>query len=110
MSEPTTDKFYKLIQRNKGGSRSQASSLIVDGHEISSPDQQRKSLVQYFEDLSVPKNEKYDSAFLELCNTRHELITEYCEENAAILDPITNSEVKQAISQLNTKKPPTSLV
>ena len=106
MSEPTTDKFYKLIRRNKGGSRSQASSLIVDGHEISSPDQQRKSFAQYFEDLSVPKNEKYDSAFLDLCNTRHELITEYCEENAAILDPITNSEVKQAISQLNTKKAP----
>ena len=41
---------------------------------------------------------------MELCNTRHELITEYCEENAAILDPLTNSEVKQAISQLNTKK------
>ena len=65
MSEPTLDKFYKLIRRNKGGSRSQSSSLIVDGHEISSPDQQRKSFAQYFEDLSVPKNEKYDSAFSE---------------------------------------------
>ena len=47
MSEPTTDKFYKLIRRNKGGSRSQASSLIVDGREISSQDQQRKSFAQY---------------------------------------------------------------
>ena len=30
MSEPTTENFYKLIRRNKGDSRSQASILIVD--------------------------------------------------------------------------------
>ena len=103
-SELTTEKFYKLIRRNKGDSRSQASSLIVDGQEISSPEQQRKSFAQYYEDLSVPKNENYDSAFLELCTVRHELITQYCVENPMTLHPITKSEVKEAISRLNTKK------
>ena len=39
MSEPTTEKFYKLICRNKGDSISQVSSLIVDGQEIWSPEQ-----------------------------------------------------------------------
>ena len=106
MSEPTTEKFYKLIRRNKGDSRSQVSSLIVDGQEISSPEQQRKSFAQYYEELSVPKNENYDSAFLELCTVRHELISQYCDENPMTLDPITKSEVKEAISRLNTKKAP----
>ena len=91
MSEPTTEKFYKLIRRNKGNSRSQVSSLIVDGQEISSPEQQRKSFAQYYEELSVPKNENYVSAFLELCTVRHELITQYCDENPMTLDPITKS-------------------
>ena len=106
MSEPTTEKFYKLIRRNKGDSRSQASSLIVDGQEIPSPEQQRKSFAQYYEELSVPKNENYDSAFLDLCTVRHELNTQYCDENTMTLDPITKSEVKEAISRLYTKKAP----
>ena len=102
MFEPTTENFYKLIRRNKGDSRSQASSLIVDGQEISPPEQQRKSFAQYYEELSVLKNENF--AFLELCTVRHELITQYCDENPMTLDPITKSEVKEAISRLNTKK------
>ena len=71
MPEPTTEKFYKLICTNKGDSRSQASSLIEDGQELSSPEQQRKSFAQYYEELSVPKNINHDSAFLELCTVRH---------------------------------------
>ena len=70
----------------------------MDGQEISSPEQQRKRFAQYYEDLSVPKNENYDSAFLEL-------IPQYCDEYPMTLDPITKSEVKEAISRLNTKKP-----
>ena len=76
----------------------------MDGQEISSPEQQGKSFAQYYEELSVPKNENYDSALLKLCTVRHELITQYCDENPMTLDPITKSEVKEAISRLNRTK------
>ena len=66
----------------------------------------RNSFAQYYEELSVPKTENYDSAFLELCTVRHELITQYSDENPRTFDPITKSEVKEAISRLNTKKAP----
>ena len=74
----------------------------MDGQEISSPEPQRKSFAEYYEELSVPKNENYDSAFLEPCTVRHKLITQYCDENPMTVDPITKSEVKEAISRLNT--------
>ena len=77
---------------------------MVNDEEISSPQQQRKVFAKYFEDLSVPKDERYDSAFLEMCNTRHELITQICQESSITLDPITVSETKKAILQLNSKK------
>ncbi|MEW8090529.1 MAG: reverse transcriptase domain-containing protein [Candidatus Thiodiazotropha endolucinida] len=106
MSEPSTEMFYKLIRRNKGGSGSRTSTLIVNGKEITLPDQQRKAFADYYEDLSVPKDKHYDSAFLELCSVRHELITQICEESSLPFESVTTSEVKKAISQLNSKKAP----
>ena len=76
MSEPSTEMFYKLLQRNKGGSG------VVNGKEISAPEQQRKVFANYYEDLSVPKDKQYDSAFLGLCSVRHELITQICEDSS----------------------------
>ena len=106
MDNPTTDKFYQLNRRNRGGKGSSTSSLMVNDEEISSPQQQRKVFAKYFEDLSVPTDERYDSASLEMCNTRHELITQICQESSITLDPITVSETKKAILQLNSKKAP----
>ena len=50
---------------------------------------------EYYEDLSVPKDNGYDSAYLELCNVRHELIKQVCEESSEVLDPATPEEVKE---------------
>ena len=68
MSHPTSDKFHRLIRRNKGSTGPSTSSIISNGKEIHSPDMQRQVFAQYYEDLSIPKDEDYDSAFLKLCN------------------------------------------
>ena len=56
--------------------------------------------------MSVPKDNGYDSAYLELCNIRHELINQICEESSEILYPVTPEEVEEGISKLNGKKSP----
>ena len=56
MSNPTTEKFYQLIRRNRGSIGSQTTSLIVNGNEIYSPDDQRNVFAKYYEELSVPKD------------------------------------------------------
>ena len=80
MSNPTSDKFHRLIRRNKGSTGPSMSSIISNGKEIASPDTQRKVFAQYYEDLSIPKEEDYDSAFLELCNVRYKLINSYVKK------------------------------
>ena len=106
MQNPNTDKFHQLICKNRGSCGQKTSSLIVNGTEIFSPDKQRKVFANYYEDLSVPKDNGYDSAYLELCNTRHKMIKQICEESSEILDPVTPKEVEEGISKLNSKKSP----
>ena len=106
MQNPNTEKFYQLIRKNRGSSGQKTSSLVVDGNEIFSPEKQRKVFANYYEDLSVPKDNGYDSAYLELCNLRHELINQICEESSEILDPVTPEEIEEGISKLNSKKSP----
>ena len=51
-----------------------------------STDDQRNVFAKYYEELSVPKDHGYDSAFLELCNVRHELINKLYENNYEIIE------------------------
>ena len=104
MCNPTTEKFYQLIRRNRWNGGQQISSLLVEGKELYPPDSQRKAFAKYYEELSTSKDKGYDSAFLELCNVRHELINQLYKESSEILQPDTPEEVGKAISQLNTKK------
>ena len=106
MCNPTTEKFYQLIRRNRGSSGQQTSSLLVEGKELYTSDSQRKAFAKYYEELSIPKDKGYDSAFLELCNVRHELINQICKESSEIPEPVTPEEVGKTISQLNMKKAP----
>ena len=55
MQNPSTEKFYQLIRKNRDSNRQKTSSIIVDGKEIFSPEKQRKAFADYYEDLSVPK-------------------------------------------------------
>ena len=106
MNNPSTDKFYQLIRKNSGNKGQNVECLIVNGKEMSSADEQRLAFARYYEDLSIPKDDGYDSAYLDLCTVRHKLISELCEENRDSIDPFTVKDITDAISKLNNKKAP----
>lgn len=103
MSNPSSEKFYQLIRRNKGHG-GLTCSIMSNGTEIRSPEDQREVFAQYFEDLATPKDKNYNSAFLEMCSVKHELIERWANECSTYPDLITADEVYKAISQLNPKK------
>lgn len=106
MANPSTELFYRLINRNKGSRNTRTTSIQVNGEDFYSANGQLRCFSNYFEDLSVPKDEGYDSDFLELTNIRERLITEICDNEQSVQNPIVESEVKSAIDQLNTGKAP----
>ena len=104
MSNPSTDKFYQLIRKNNGNRRQNAECILAGGEEVTSPEKQRLAFAKYYEDLSVPKDQGYDSAYLELCSARHSIITQICEESTDEIEPFTEKDVRDAIFKLNNKK------
>ena len=101
---PSTDKFYQLIRRNKGDRHQYTGCLRVDDKDIYSPDSQRKMLANYYEDLATPKDKGYDSAYLELCSVRHKIIDKLCKESSQQPEPFSTKEVQSAVRTLNNKK------
>ena len=101
MSNPSTDKFYQLIRKNNGNRGHNVGCLIVNGKEINSAEDQCLAFADYYEDLSIPKDDGYDSAYLELCTVRHNMISNLCQESSETADPFTVKEVKESISKLN---------
>ncbi|MEW8544540.1 MAG: hypothetical protein AB2693_13510, partial [Candidatus Thiodiazotropha sp.] len=106
MKNPSTDKFYQLIRRNKGDKVQYTGCIRVGDKDLYSPDLQRNAFAQYYEDLALPADRGYDSAYLELCSTRHEIIKQVCDESSEYLEPFTLKEVRDAVQKLNTKKAP----
>ena len=106
MSNPSSDKFYQLIRKNNSNRTQNVECLIVNGKEMNSADDQRHAFADYYEDLAAPKDDGYDTAYLELCTVRHKMISKLCEENADTVRPFTIKEVELAISKLNNKKAP----
>ena len=104
MKNPSTDKFYQLIRRNKGDKHQYSGCFRVDDKEIYSPNLQRNALAKYYEDLATPKDKGYDSAYLELCSVRHRIIEQICKESPDQLEQISTKEVRKAINSLNNKK------
>ena len=72
--------------------------------EIYSQDLQRNDFATYYEDLATPKDKVYDAAYLELCSVRHKIIEQICKENLEQPEPISMTEVQNAISSLNNKE------
>ncbi|MES9880822.1 MAG: reverse transcriptase domain-containing protein [Sedimenticola sp.] len=52
----------------------------------------------------MPKDDGYDSAFMDLTNIRANLIEQICDGNNSEMDPISESEVDKAIKKLNPNK------
>ena len=62
----------------------------------------KKCFLQYFEDLSIPKEKRYDNGYLELCNIRQKLITQIYSEGSSPIEPFKEEDVSKAVKQLNT--------
>ncbi|CAC5424233.1 unnamed protein product [Mytilus coruscus] len=64
---------------------------------------QTNSFSRYVEDLAVPKDNGYNSEFLDLCNIRHNIFHELCEQNSN--GPHFSSQnICDAIQQLHSVK------
>ncbi|CAG2185445.1 CARNMT1 [Mytilus edulis] len=81
MDNPNTQLFYRLINRGRSNSRTTTNCLKIDGEYIFCHEDQRKRFAQYYEDLSVPKEEIYDNSYLNLCKIRQNYVQEALEES-----------------------------
>ncbi|CAG2249131.1 unnamed protein product [Mytilus edulis] len=80
MDNPNTQLFYRLINRGRSNSRTTTNCLKIDGEYIFCHEDQRKRFAQYYEDLSVPKEEIYDNSYLNLCKIRQNYVQEALED------------------------------
>ncbi|VDI23993.1 Hypothetical predicted protein [Mytilus galloprovincialis] len=54
----------------------------------------------------MPKNSEYDNSYLDLCQTRQNLIEKFYKENPVTSDPYTETEIQKSIETLNVGKSP----
>ncbi|CAC5371772.1 unnamed protein product [Mytilus coruscus] len=103
MDNPHTQLFYRLINRGRSNSRATTNCLKIEGEYIFCHEEQRKRFAQYYEDLSVPKEELYDNTCLNLCKIRQNYVQETLEEYEDNPELFKDMDIKKAIDCLNTK-------
>ena len=69
MEQPNSQHFYRLIKQNRGSTINGTNCIKQDGEYLFLPKDQRKCFADYYEDLSKPKTDSFDT-YLELCNIR----------------------------------------
>ena len=106
MEKPTTKLFYRLINRNRNSRTSTTTCIEIDGEKEYCHSNQRKVFANYYEDLSMPKKSEYDNSYLDLCQTRQNLIEKFYKENPVTSDPYTETEIQKSIETLNVGKSP----
>lgn len=104
MANPSTKMFYRLINRNRQSGTKPTACIRMNGEDFYTPIEQRACFTDYFEDLSVPKDDGFDSAYMDLINVRETLITELYDNSITELEPISELEVQTAMKKLNTGK------
>ena len=104
MENPSTQLFYRLINRNRLSNSRSTNCIKIDGKYIFCPDEQRRSFAKYYEDLSQPKDEMYDTSYLNLCNVRQDSIIRHFENGNLHVEPFVEEEIIKSIDQLNTNK------
>ena len=96
MDNPSMQKFYHLINRNRNKGVSTNTSLINhNGKEV-------KCFAQYMEDLFIPKDNEYDNNYQQLNNIRFESIASICSNTKTNFQPFTSEEMHSAIGHLNS--------
>ncbi|VDI58748.1 Hypothetical predicted protein [Mytilus galloprovincialis] len=63
-------------------------------------DDQRRRFASYYEDLSVPKEDKYDDCYLNLCKIRQQLYEKAMDKEIKDPEKFTEAEVMEAIGKL----------
>ncbi|CAC5362390.1 unnamed protein product [Mytilus coruscus] len=105
MQNPLMKKFYQLINRNRGQSKTSTTSILKGPNcDISDPKNEAKCFSQYMEDLFVPKDNNYDNTFLELSTVRTNAIDLIYDNMNIDLEPLSETEIIEAIGKLNTGK------
>ena len=104
MKNPTTDLFYRFINRIRKKTTGTTTCMEIDGKSDYSEDNQRHAFARYFEDLSIPKNDTFDNTYYDLCNIRQNLVEQFYSVNELTLQPYTNTDVSKSIDKLNTGK------
>ena len=104
MEKPDSQMFFRLIKRNTNFSAGQTNCIRVKNRFIFSPAEQRKAFANYYEDLSLPKDEQFDNSYLELCRVRQALVEEHFRNCKRPISLFTNMEIKKAIGKLNRNK------
>ncbi|CAC5420983.1 unnamed protein product [Mytilus coruscus] len=105
MQNPSMKKFYQLINRNRGQSKTSTTSILKGPNcDISDPKNEAKRFSQYMEDLFVPKDNNYDNTFLELSTVRTNAIDLIYDNMNIDLEPLSETEIIEAIGKLNTGK------
>ncbi|CAC5371144.1 unnamed protein product [Mytilus coruscus] len=67
------------------------------------PVDQTQSFSKYFEDLALPKDKGNDPEFLDLCNVRHKIIEQLCEQENLTTE-FSTQNICDAIKQLHSGK------
>ena len=105
MTNPSSKLFYQLIKRNRT-TTSSTQCLKVGDRECYSPEEQCKAFASYYEDLSAPKENEYEDAYLNLCSVRQNVIEQYLKEENLNEIMFTVPEVETSIRILNSGKSP----
>ena len=105
MHNPSMKIFYQLINRNRGQSKT-STTLITKGtnFDISDLKKQAKRFSQSMENLCVPKDNSYKNTFLELSTVKTNAIDPIYENMNIELEPLSETEIVEAIGKLNTGK------
>jgi hypothetical protein len=104
MDNPSMQKFYQLINRNRNKDISTNTSLINhNGKEVFEPKEQVECFAQYMEDLFIPKDNEYDNNYQQLSNIRIESIASIYSNTKTNFQPFTSEEIHSAIGHLKGK-------
>ncbi|CAC5403422.1 unnamed protein product [Mytilus coruscus] len=103
MDNPSNEMFHRLIRRNRGNRNKDSMCIMENGELHYSATEQTQSFSKYFVDLAVPKDKGYDPEFLDLCNVRHNIIQQLCEQEN-ITTEFSTQNICDAIKQLHSGK------
>ena len=104
MSNPDTQLFYRLIRKNSGNGKMHSNCLKVNGSYLFLPSEQREAFAQYYEDLSLPKEDEFDNSYVNLCTIRQKILEQSFKDQSIPLKPFEESEITKAINLLNSNK------